>query len=530
MAIAVIVDGVAYFDLRDAGRLASAEPADEAGLAAVISVLVDDLVAVVVQSIALLGGGLAGDGVADGTTVWSADGVATLPAGTDAEAAFDADVETVVDVAITVVVQAVADLGAGFARRCIANCEESAGIAHPRPFGLADAFAIRAGVPDVEAFVCTAVAVVVEAVARFNGQVLGVEHRRGAWLPTLLPASLGALGADPKLPAITWALVAGGAGNLTNGRAFVGGAVAVVVRSVAVVDRGRRAGIATQSTLDARLLTSAAEALGIAGDARIADAHGFFVSATIAVVVFAITELGLRGDAPQALGPLALDTGLLASGAQPDWTRSAGLVGAIRADVGILADPEVRWPLTLFAGAFLRSAAVATAALGFAGAIDALIGVIAGLERPPDPAVANAALGSAAVATAVPIVLCFERALALFGAWAPVAPLSVGADALAGSVVATGLFVCLAVSAELRPHVGARGVGFSIGGRGGSVLRRIGFSIRGVGAAVGGGRVHSGVARGVDRLRVNGAGVGGGGAGGAGGAGDHAGSGRTALC
>jgi hypothetical protein len=250
-------------------------------------VFIGDTVAVLVLAPADLGAGLVGLGVAGSVAVGIADDLSVGLAGADAFDAGKAEFEVLVGVAIAIVVGSITDLVGRVARSGIAL--HTVGGTDFYPLGDAFAYTGTASTPHSGSVINLAVAVVVEAVADLcSGQDLSF-----AGVPLVfVVASLCSTTAAPSVFGIPRAGIA----SLTVGahalavHAFVGDAVAVVVSAVAdFFSRLACLNAAGSFTLGA--CDHAGDRAGtFAFDAIVAQAK-VFVSVAIAVVVDAVATL-----------------------------------------------------------------------------------------------------------------------------------------------------------------------------------------------------------------------------------------------
>ena len=289
-ALGVASSSASYDALASAHIVAEARHPD-------VEVLVDVAIAVVVDVVAGLGAGGAGISCAHGEVFPLCAGE---PAGAGADAnpylTITVEVEVLVGVAIAVVVLVIADLGAGDARICVALRLDA--VAHLLPIAGAGAYTLGAGIAEVEVLVGAAIAVVVGAVAQL-----------GAGGPGL------AIADDFAAERSANALSSPGASTNPHGASagtgeLVGAAIAVVVDVVADLCLRKDfslasrpvalgvAGLLTHATRAdvGRTICSCVAGLGSPFNTVAVDA---FVDTTIAVVIDAVTHL--EGEFPTTL-------------------------------------------------------------------------------------------------------------------------------------------------------------------------------------------------------------------------------------
>ena len=309
--------------------------------------IVDVAVAVVVEAVAELGLGIDRRGVADDrATVLRADADPGSLAGSDADPARGADVDVaLIDCAVAVVVETIAPLGCGHAPRGIAGGRVAVGGAAQHAGALARAQAHQTGAVSLgEVLVRLAVAVVVEAVAEiglFSHAGVGAAHDCG-----LVEA------ADADAGALTGAH-ADATGHVQIGKGLVHLPVAVVVEAVA----GLRCGLAGLGVARCALLIGRANpnagsmASALAHGARRRQTRECLVGPTIAVVVEAVAELIVRiagnriADQRQAVLGTPPNTCSLAE----TLTHEAGCVEPLKSLVGFCVTVVVEAVADLFA-------------------------------------------------------------------------------------------------------------------------------------------------------------------------------------
>ena len=328
-AVAVVVDAIAALGSGRA-RLAEALHAaiDSAGDDAVagagtdadrasrfeVEVLVGITVTVVVDAIAPLRVGRAGDGVASSRAVVTADALARPLAGADAVGACFAQAEVLVVGAVAVIVEAVAGFFGRHARRDTA-ARPAVGRAQPDAGAAAFAGANFAPSAHVEVLVGITVAVIVEAVAGFGAG--GTGHRvtdREAAGRTRPPAR-------PRANADT------GCASGADVEVLIGEPVAVVVDVVATLVGGpswRR--IACRVAKGGAAHRAGPRAGAVAVDAGRAEIETL-IDEAIAVIVDGIAGLFARRAGPRAADRATVqradEVAVAGAGADADATRLA---------------------------------------------------------------------------------------------------------------------------------------------------------------------------------------------------------------
>ena len=249
-----------------------------------------------------------------------------------------AAVVVLIDLAIAVVVEVVTKFVAGLESQGRADRLPRHSIAHHDPFGAAFTESGRAGLAESRQVVDLSVAVVVEVVAGFGGR----RKRRGraAKLPSQTTALQDSLGA-----AFTDADRAGFADSVE----VVGGAVAVVVQSVAELGAGQILVKACSPVVVwvTKLGASMADALvegvcgpGVAvlGAPRLTITLESVVNLSVTVVVGSVTELVL-GDAGDACATVTGRQSLAGADALADRADLANVEAVVDRAVAVVVQP-----------------------------------------------------------------------------------------------------------------------------------------------------------------------------------------------
>ncbi len=492
LAVAVVVDAVADLDARlddgaathDAAhgitregpwRLAGTHTHDAAF--AHVELLVGLAVAVVVDGVAALRGGLAGNADAAHGARGIAVELGRPRAGADPHAADVPDAEAVVGRAIAVIVQAVAGLGAARAGRRVAD-RLAVLVADPRARSFAHTQAGGARLAEVEVLVRVAVTVVVDAITDLDVRRAGLG---GAGHP--------AGGIAGERPDRTTGPLAERA-DRAHGEVLVDVAIAVVVRVVADLDAGLPGDRVAGHVSAVRRAQGLAAAHTGAHAVCAGVAHGIIL-VDVAVAVVVQTVAGLRGHlaiAPDlALAELDPDAVL---GAAP--TRLAVHAVGHDHDGATLAVAAAAAGLRLTAAAAglrltARAAAAARAALADVATGEALAATAAGLRL--TAAAAGLRLTAAAARAATPAgadVAARERLAAL-------AALATGLS-LTAAAAATGLRLtarAAGAAAGLRLAAAATGLGLAARAAGAAAGAAAGLRLPATAAR---GRVDAGVA------------------------------------
>ena len=314
-----------------AGLALDIETLDDAGRVGFI----DQAVAVVVATVAALGGRRDHLPAADDGAVYVADRQAAGPAVPNPFDAEAADAEVFIGDAVAVVVELIAGLVLGGEARSLADAKSAQATASHETFGQADPH--THGAAHLEALVPRAVAVIVEAVAELAARenLAGTEvpqGRRPAALPTVEALPHPAL-LRLSCPAVATLTCLAGVAERDR---LINTAIAVVVDGVAdLLPIGRHAG--PEGPFDADLAAGVAGSTGARpAVAREGDALEALVRAVVAVVVDGVALLGTRGPGHGvAHDPLAAaatgDPARSAAGADPDGAgllQKESLVGA----------------------------------------------------------------------------------------------------------------------------------------------------------------------------------------------------------
>jgi len=368
-AVAVIVNVVAYLGGRHAtilrhGPLAVAVVAHLPGRADMaadtavgrvgeeVDPLVDEAVAVVVDVVAHLGGrnAIVGWHVPGTGTVLTVLAACTSPSAHAAVGIVDEQVEAVIDDAVAVIVNAVADFGTGGAVDRGSDPLAVAVVTHLSGSANQTAgAAVELVAQQVEALVDGAVAVVVGVVANLRTGT-AVEHRSDQLAVAIV--------ADRARTAITTAHAAVGVVG-EEVESLVDEAVAVVVAIVA--DFGsRHAVVHRHGELAYRVLADGAgiaHAAACAAVERIAEEVEPLIDVPVAIVVDVVAELGSRRDAivrRNGVGAVSVGTELAGAAAMP----AGAAVGSVCEQVEAVVDHAIAVVIDVVAGLGGRRAGI----------------------------------------------------------------------------------------------------------------------------------------------------------------------------